>query len=200
MLPHTRRALFLAIALPLIAAWAADAPAQWLPEPAEWMMGDAAIAGAAAWNAVPAIGTPAVEPVRVDGNRVAITTLGATAGFAAGAVVGVVGVPGVLSVWASEAVPPSYPGDGYVLESHDIAAGVIAAVGGLAVATIGAPLGAHLANGRRGNPWLGVLGSAAATGTTAWLLTRGSGGPEVLVIVPLVSIGSATAIELLTTR
>jgi hypothetical protein len=198
MLPHARRLVLLAIVLPLMAALATAAPAQWLPEPAGWTVANAEAIGAA--DAVHAIGTSAVEPLRVDGNRAAITTLGAAAGFAAGAVVGAVGIPGVLSVWGSEPFPPPSTGNGHVLESHDIAAGVVAAVGGLAGATIGAPLGAHLANGRRGNPWLGVLGSAAATGTTAWLLTRRSGGVEVLIFVPLVSIGSATAIELLTTR
>jgi hypothetical protein len=200
MHPHARRPLILALALPLLAAWATDAPAQWLPEPAAWVTGDESIAVSTGWEAVPAIGAPRIEPVRVDGRRVVNTTLGAAGGFAVGAVIGGIGVYSLLPASRSEVFPHPHPGDGYVLGSHDIAGAVVVAYGAIAGASVGAPLGAHWANGRRGSLWLGVLGSAAATTAAAWLLPLGSGGPGTMIVLPLVSVGTSATIELLTTR
>jgi hypothetical protein len=200
MHPHARRPLILALALPLLAAWATDAPAQWLPEPAAWIAAGAERTDAAV--AVPSWGSHASrpEPVRVDGRRAVNTTLGAAGGFAAGAVIGGIGVYSLLPASRSEVFPHPHPGDGHVLGSHDIAGAVVVAYGAIAGASVGAPLGAHWANGRRGNLWLGVLGSAAATTAAAWLLPLGSGRRETMIVLPLVSVGTSAAVELLTTR
>jgi hypothetical protein len=196
----TRYACMALAALLFLAAGVAEAPAQWLPDPAGWTVANPENIGAA--DAVPALGGGAarLEPIEVDGYRVAITTLGAAGGFAVGAVAGGIGVYTLLGGWRSEVFPHPHPGDGYVLGSHDIARGAVAAAGAMAGAAVGAPIGAHWANGRRGNLWLGILGSAAATATVAWLVPLGSAGPDTIIVLPLVSIGSAAAIELLTTR
>jgi hypothetical protein len=200
MLPHARRSFVLAIALPLLAAWATDAPAQWLPEAAAWVTGDAGIAASAA---VPSWGSqaPRMEPVRVDGRRVVNTTLGAAGGFAVGAVAGGFAVYNIFSNRRSAAFPqPAHP-DGFILADHEFMPAIMAGYGALAGAAVGAPLGAHLANGRRGNPWLGVLGSAAAT-TAAVMLVVPSGRSyqTFYVVLPVATVGSSAAIELLTTR
>ena len=198
MLTHTRRTFLIALALPLL-TWATVAPAQWLPEPAEWIAGDAELAAA---PAVPSWGGEAGrgDRVEVDEYRVVITSLGAVGGFTAGALIGAVGITAVASMWPSRTFRPPYAGGGHILEHHDIAAGAVMGIGAMAGAVVGAPVGAHVANGRRGTLWAGVLGSVAATTTTAWLITRRGDGVEVIVALPLMSIGSAAAIELLITR
>jgi hypothetical protein len=195
----TRSACMAIAALLVLAAGAVDTSAQWLPEPAAWMAGDAERTDA---PGVPSWGSDAtrLEPVRLDNQRIVLTTLGAVGGFAAGAMVGAIGIPGVLSIWASEPFPSPTTGDGHVLESHHIAAGGVAVAAGLGGAILGAPLGAHVAHGRRGNLWLGMLGSVVPTATAGWLITRRGDGTEAFLAVPLMSIGTSAAIELLTTR
>jgi hypothetical protein len=198
MHPHTRRTILLALAL--LATWATDAPAQWLPEPAAWMAGDESIAVSTAWEAVPAIGAPRIKPVRVDGRRVVNTTLGAAGGFAIGAVAGGLTLYSIFSNRRSVVFPQPASQDGFVLTNHEFIPAIMAGYGVLAGAAIGAPIGAHLANGRRGNPWLGVLGATAATTGAILLIPSGSRSERYYVVVPLATVGTSAAIELLTTR
>ena len=74
-------------------------------------------------------------------------------------------------------------------------------VGGLAGLSVGTPLGVHLADGRRGNVWA-VLGGSAAAGLGASLLAAelGADGTAVQVSLPAAQLLSAVAIEMFTRR
>lgn len=151
-------------------------------------------------EAVPLTRLPAYTRPDVGPHRVAVTAVGGAGGFVAGALVGMLAAGSIVSAQqTAESFPGGERSDPFRYEGHEFAAAYVAMAIGAVGGTVGAPLGAHLANGRRGNPWLGVLGAAAATTGTVLLMDvwRDRNFPLVL---PLAVVSTSTAVEILTTR
>ena len=124
---------------------------------------------------LPAYARPDIGP-----HRVAVTATGSVGGFVAGALAGMLAAASMA-------------------EGHGFGAAYVGMAGGAIGGTVGAPLGAHLINGRRGNPWLGLLGAAAATTGTV-LLMDPPWNTNFLLVLPLAVVSTSTAVEILTTR
>jgi len=107
------------------------------------------------------------------------TALGSAAGIGVGALAGMAAASG-----------QGFPGD-------VILGGLV----GFAVGTVAAPVGAHLANGRRGNLPLGIAATVGATGGYWLLMTQVPGIRGYAALgIPLVAIGVPTAVEIGTSR
>ena len=78
--------------------------------------------------------------------------------------------------------------------------GILGAVVG---SSVGAALGAHVANGRRGSLWLSMLASAVAQGLYTYAITRDPlDGRRFAVVlgIPLVGMATSVAVERITSR
>ena len=137
--------------------------------------------------------------VEADASSVPSALLPQGDGYALGGVVLGVAAGYGLGAWAGYSVGRA--------TDRDPADGELVSDNGLWVAWIGssagASFGAHFANGRRGNLWLGMLVSAVAQGLYSFAITRGSldGKHFQLALgIPLIGAATSVAVERLTSR
>jgi hypothetical protein len=127
----------------------------------------------------PPVGVLSVEPGTLQAGEsgdVVLTTVGATAGFG-------LGVVASLVVFSMNPTSGNSPAEMLAL------AGVAA----------GPAIGAHLANRKRGDVWVTLLATGAVVAASAVVLTAAD-EPSLayFVAIPIFTVGTATATELLT--